>query len=206
MAIGTYSELKTALANWLNRSDLTDRIPEFIAMAEAGFNRVLRVRDQVVRTRSDILGQFATLPADFLEGINIQVNDTIPYTIPVLSSSQADKLRTALGDVPGKALGAAVVGSQLELIPTPSSALTIELAYYKKITALSDAATTNWLLTKSPDLYLYGSLIHSAPYLHDDERVNLWTAAHDRMIADMRAESAASTYIGPVSMGFRAFG
>ena len=30
MAIGTFAELKTAAANWLDRSDLTDRIPEFI--------------------------------------------------------------------------------------------------------------------------------------------------------------------------------
>ena len=45
MAIGTFAELKTAAANWLDRSDLTDRIPEFISLAEARFNRVLRVRD-----------------------------------------------------------------------------------------------------------------------------------------------------------------
>ena len=45
MAIGTFAQLKTATANWLDRSDLTDRIPEFITLAEARFNRVLRIRD-----------------------------------------------------------------------------------------------------------------------------------------------------------------
>jgi len=44
MAISTFAELKTAAANWLDRSDLTDRIPEFIALAEARFNRILRIR------------------------------------------------------------------------------------------------------------------------------------------------------------------
>ena len=39
MAISTFAELSTAAANWLDRSDLTDRIPEFIALAEARFNR-----------------------------------------------------------------------------------------------------------------------------------------------------------------------
>ena len=43
MAIGTYAELQTAVANWLDRDDLTDRIPEFIALAEAKMNRVLRI-------------------------------------------------------------------------------------------------------------------------------------------------------------------
>ena len=45
MAIGTFAQLKTATANWLDRSDLTDRIPEFITLAETRFNRNLRIRD-----------------------------------------------------------------------------------------------------------------------------------------------------------------
>ena len=44
MAINTYSTLQTAVANWLDRNDLTDRVPEFISLAEATFNRVLRLR------------------------------------------------------------------------------------------------------------------------------------------------------------------
>jgi hypothetical protein len=31
MAITTYAELKTAAANWLSRSDLGSRIPEFVS-------------------------------------------------------------------------------------------------------------------------------------------------------------------------------
>src|SRR5574343_38100 len=46
MAITTNSELNTAVANWLSRSDLTSRIPEFIALFEAKFNRDMRVPSQ----------------------------------------------------------------------------------------------------------------------------------------------------------------
>ena len=46
MAITTYAELKTAVANFLARSDLTDRIPEFISMAEARMGRELETRSQ----------------------------------------------------------------------------------------------------------------------------------------------------------------
>jgi hypothetical protein len=46
MAIGTYSELQTAVANWLGRDDLTDRIPEFIDLAEARLSRALEPREQ----------------------------------------------------------------------------------------------------------------------------------------------------------------
>ena len=42
MAISTKAELKTAAANWLNRSDLSDRLDEFIELAEASLNMNLR--------------------------------------------------------------------------------------------------------------------------------------------------------------------
>jgi hypothetical protein len=49
MAISTYAELQTAAANWLGRADLTSRIPEFVALAEAKFNRTLRIRDMITK-------------------------------------------------------------------------------------------------------------------------------------------------------------
>ena len=39
MALSNYTELKTAIANWLNRSDLTSEISDdFIKLTEADFN------------------------------------------------------------------------------------------------------------------------------------------------------------------------
>ena len=44
MAITNYTELKSSLADWLNRSDLTTVIPDFITLAESQFNREIRNR------------------------------------------------------------------------------------------------------------------------------------------------------------------
>ena len=44
MTITTYAELQSAAATWLVRGDLTQRIAEFISLAEARLNRVLRAR------------------------------------------------------------------------------------------------------------------------------------------------------------------
>ena len=71
MAISTKAELHTAVANWLNRSDLTDRIPEFIALAEAQLNRNLRTREMLVRKTSPLATQYVNLPPDYLEMTNI---------------------------------------------------------------------------------------------------------------------------------------
>ena len=44
MALSTYTELKASVADWLNRTDLTSVIPDFIALAEAQIERTLRTR------------------------------------------------------------------------------------------------------------------------------------------------------------------
>ena len=62
MAIGTYAELQTAVANWLDRGDLTERIKEFIGLAEARMNRVLRLQ-LMVSIDTTTLGGSSTLVA-----------------------------------------------------------------------------------------------------------------------------------------------
>ena len=47
MALTTYTELKAAIADWLNRSDLTSQIPDFITLAEA--EMAWTNRDSVIR-------------------------------------------------------------------------------------------------------------------------------------------------------------
>jgi len=51
---------------------------------------------------------------------------------------------------------------------------------------LSDAAPTNWLLTESPDIYLYATLVQSAPYLKEDERTGIWSSFYEKLVEDMR--------------------
>jgi len=69
MAISTYSELTTAVANWLDRDDLTLRIPEFIALAEAKFNRTLRLRSMEAKYTADtVAGQRnLALPTGYIQ-------------------------------------------------------------------------------------------------------------------------------------------
>ena len=54
MSISTYAELKTAIANFLARTDLTDQIPNFIQLAEARLSRELETRDQEKRANATL--------------------------------------------------------------------------------------------------------------------------------------------------------
>jgi hypothetical protein len=180
MAIGTYSELQTAVANWLARDDLTDRIPEFIALAEAKFNRELR--SNRMDTRSTALvnlasdePEFIALPSDFQTMRRIRLNgvDGKPR-LEFLSGTQADEYRYGVLNATGQPRYFTIMGDELELIPTPDEAYTLEMVYRANMDLATDL--TNWLLTLAPDAYLYGALLESAPYIKEDERINTWSA------------------------------
>ncbi len=82
------------------------------------------------------------------------------------------------------------------MYPTRDGTYTTERYYYKRISALSDSNTSNWLLEYFPDAYLYGSLVHSAPYLKDDARLQLWAALYEQAIASINRESEATKFGG----------
>lgn len=180
MAISTYSELQDAIANWLKRDDLTDRIKEFIALAEARFNREFRVSQMEQRaTASTTSGTaYYSFPNDYLGCRNIQLNTDPKTSLKYLTPETLDEYypETTIG----QPLVYSIVGNEFQLAPIPDKAYTIEISYYEKIPALTDGNTNNWLLTNGPDVYLYGSLIASAPFLYDDQRLAVWSSLYEQ--------------------------
>jgi hypothetical protein len=87
----------------------------------------------------------------------------------------------------GKPKFYAHVGETFELYPTPDQTYNIELVYYQSIPALSDSNTSNWLLTIAPDAYLYGALMQAAPYLGEDERVQVWNGLYVSAVSAINA-------------------
>lgn len=184
MAITTYAELKSTIADWLNRDDLDAVIPSFITLAEAQFNRSIRHRKMVTRTDVTVGASYLSVPADWLENIRFQLN-TDPIT-PLLyvTPEQAAEERLKY-NVANQPLMFSMVGQQFQFVPPPNTNYAAELLYYAKIPELSDTNTSNWLLSESPDIYLYGALVQSAPYLKEDERVGTWAGLYQRFVDDM---------------------
>lgn len=198
MALATYSDLKATVADWLNRQDLAAVIPSFITLAEAQFNRDerLRVKESMVRATASLDNQYESLPGDYLEMANIQINNVTPFQkMQFLSLNQIDDYKNSF-TTNGVPKYYTIVGNQLELLPVPGAAYTAEMVYYAKIASLSDTNTTNWLLTKSPDVYLYGALIQSAPYLKDDERVATWMSLYERALEDIEKADERALFSG----------
>lgn len=199
MAISTKAELHTAVANWLNRSDLTARIPEFIALAEASFNRNLRTRDMLVRSTASTQGQYVNLPSDFLEMLNIELTSTSPpKRLIYITSDRSDDYRERDNDTAGTPKYYTIEGDKIQILPTPSAAVTLQLSYYQDIPAMAAQADsgTNWLLTSHPDIYLYSTLMQASPYIMDQQSTQLWDGLLARSMQELQMADEKSRYAG----------
>jgi hypothetical protein len=196
MAITTYAELKTAVADFLNRDDLTSTIDTFIDLAEVQLNRDVRHWRMEQRSEAEIDDQYLTLPTDWLETVRITVEDTVPYALNLLSRDEIQDRRLRGANVSGKPVYYAHVAGELELYPTPDATYNIELLYIQKVDALSDSNTSNWLLVQAPDLYLYAVLLETAIYLRDDERIAAYAGMYQSKLAALNAESKKATVSG----------
>ena len=198
MSITTYAELKTAIADFLNRDDLTAVIPTFISLAEAQIARDVRHWKQEKRVTTSVDERYENLPNDWL-GIKL-VALTTGKMLQTVSMSEMAEMRAASGTAATPRY-VRLTADQIGFYPTPSAATDISMLYYARIPALSDTDTTNWLLTDAPDVLLYGALVHSAPYLTDDARASIWGALYQAGVEKLNLESQKGQTAGPLRMG-----
>ena len=196
MAITTYAELKSSIANWLNRDDLTSVIPDFISLTEAGINRDLRHYKMINRVDATLDSRYVQMPADWLETVRFGITSGTTYRLELISRDDMLEYRQNTSDVAGIPKFYANIGDTIEVFPTPAAEYQMQLQYYAKTPALSDSNTTNWLLTDAPDIYLYGALVQAAPYLNDDARVQTWAALYSAAIQSLQKSSDDTRFAG----------
>ena len=195
MALTTYAELKTSIGDWLNRTDLTSAIPDFISLAEAQIERNLRTRQMLSRSTATIDTEYAAVPDDFLETKSFKLNTNPPTPLQFETIDSLDSLSVIYRTATTPAYFS-VVGGQFRFLPVPDTSYTGELAYYAKLSKLSSTNTTNWLLTAAPDIYLYGSLMQAAPYLQDDARITTWAALYKTGLEELKTADDRSASSG----------
>jgi hypothetical protein len=162
----TWTELKTSLANWLDRTDLsTTEIPEAIALFERRASRTIFSPERVIVTDLTLNAETEALPAD-LWGIKALFLNTDPKTV-LEPMTLADLRNTYSASTTGKPQNYAVQGENLILGPSPDTSYTGKLTYIQTIPALGASQATNWLLTDHPDVYVEGSLAELCTLLRD---------------------------------------
>ena len=189
--ITNYSNLQTTIADFLNRDDLTAVIPTFIQLAEAQMNRDLRHWRMEVRAsgQQSAGDAYMQIPSDWIETIRFHITDGGTSPLDLMSRKAIEDKRYGNENMSGTPRYYAHADSQFELFPTPNETTNTELLYFAKIPSLSDSNTTNWLLEDAPDVYLYGALLHSAPYLAEDERVGVWAQMYGASVQRLNDSS-----------------
>lgn len=195
MALTTYNELKSSVADWLNRDDLTSVIPDFISLAEAQMERRLPTEKRVTRSSVTLDSQYYSLPADFISVKSLTLTSTAPVQQLIFLTEDELDAKKVVYQTTGKPLYFTLAGSQAELLPIPDTSYTADLTYVTTLSKLSVSNTSNWILQRHPDAYLYGSLVQASPYLRDDERVQLWSTLYESAMNDiiLQNERAAFT-------------
>jgi len=193
MSISTYSELKTAVANFLARTDLTTQIPDFIQLAEARMSRELVTRSQEKRATATLTAndEFVALPTDLREVREVKLN-TSPNTVLEYRSPTA--LDSQFSGAGGKPLAYSIVGDEIKFRPIPDSTYTAEIIYIGSLVALSDTNTTNNILSRHPDAYLSGALAEAYVYLMDDTRAQLYDTKFGRAIDEIKKDEQRAHY------------
>lgn len=195
MAISTGAELATAVANWMARADLTSRIPEFVKLSEAKFNRELRTPEMLTKDATfSITGEYVAVPTGFLEARSFMLNASPRRAITFMpDDEQAFAYSTGTGDP----IFFNVVGGNFRFAPVPSSTQLATLTYYKApATNSTGGSEHNWILDSHPDLCLYGALLEAAGYIQDESRVMLWAQAYAAALDQLKKQGARMQWGG----------
>jgi len=190
MSLSTYAELKSSVANWLNRTDLTAEIPDFIKLAETRIAHEVRL-PTIEKTASMTLNAqgAVAIPADFLELIDVFYNDK------PLDRISLTQLR-GLAPRSGVPVCFSRDGKELVFFPTPASQSdTLVVKYYYQVPDLSDSATTNDLFATIPEMYLFGALSEAATFLGADNGrwEQSYQTAFNRAVAHNRSAEVAGS-------------
>jgi hypothetical protein len=193
MSLANYTDVKTALGDWLHRADITSQCDDFIDLFESQFNAEMRVRQMEVETVISSTSGYLLHPSNWLGWKNIKGTSSGETYMPQPVSDET-MIRETSGESSGTARYYKVTGSKTYLKPSPGDATNFTVTYWEGVAL----ASTNWLLNAYPGAYLYGSLLQAHAYIIADERVPLWSAAYDSIKASIKRNSELSEWSGQV--------
>lgn len=190
----TTATLRTDIAAWMNRTDLTAQIPGFIRIAESRFALDLRSWQMVtLATLVQTEGEgYIKVPADWLEWDKLSINDrALDYVKPDVMQQfiRAGRSRGVYSMVGGNLIVNGVIG---EGFPD----VTVDATYYARIPPLVQDADTNWLLDTYPALYLYASLASACRFVKDDQRAAGYSDMYTNLLGDINSNAIKAPLSG----------
>lgn len=189
MALADYSALKSAIADYLARPDLSSVIPTFVSLAESRLNRLLQLRitEAATTLTGTIDSRSLSLPSDYIEAISLDL--TTSGSFCRLVAREIASLSYAATS--GTPCSWAIQGANIILDRPCDQAHTFQFRY-RQAFALSDDQPTNWLLTNHPDLYLMAAMVEAHVYQMNEDAAAGWLAKLNMAIEEVMAKEGRS--------------
>ena len=196
MALANYVDLQASVITWINRADLAAIVPDFIAIAEAHHSRDLRLRKQITTTTLSTIANARgiSLPVDFLEFENLSILTSPERQITYATVEQLDSVYPNNGQVGVPSLYT-VEADQILFGPTPDSIYSVSALYYARFPSLV-TASTNWLMTNHPTVYLFASLMQACIYIKDKSGAAEYKALYDQVAKDLQTQDDRAQHSG----------
>lgn len=181
MSIANYADLKTAVKNWMNDSNLDAYIPDFIRLAETKVYRDVRATGnqttftKTISSGSISIDNFIELDYVYILSnskaykLEVRPPDWIIEKFPVRSSDAMPRYIANIGGSP----------STFIFGPYPDSGYTVTGGYFYYLSALS-STSTNWFITYAPDILLFATLLEAEPFIMNDDRIPMWQFKYDQ--------------------------
>jgi hypothetical protein len=199
----SYQGLCNKIADTLNRGDLTSVIPDFTVLATTRISRdMARIRHPLAISRAiaTVQNNYVPLPTDYIAVYQLMDQDTtvaLDYLSPDQSMTvqshgwQPPHAQFPVTNSPSQQIYYTIIGNTIRILPPPSvtAPTMLDLWYFARLSGLSTTSQTNWALSNFPDLYLYGSLVHTAPYLKNDERIGVWEGMYQAVLRDIEVQA-----------------
>jgi len=189
MALSTYSELKTEIANWMLDSapEVAPQADVIVALGRVYINLKLRAREMItVDGTLVITSGEATIPTYYIAPRRVVFTSGARIPLKQMTPEQADLWYPYRPS--GVPAHFTIIGSKLRLYPTPADATTVELTYYKGLEPMVNDGDTDWLLTKYPNIYLSAGQMYAAEFIKEDQEAQKQALITDTLVSMVNAQ------------------
>ena len=190
MALDTYSNLKTSVVSWSKRSDSASFIDDFIAMTESEVWKRLRIRDMEATALATASSKDIALPAGFIEMRRLRALSggeyySVQYVAPNTLSNQNDS------GIPSSY----TITNQVNFDRATDHQF--EMQYYRELTGLSSGNASNSVLSRLPNVYLYGCLWALWQWAMDEQKSEFYYGKFIREIDSANKADTSGRYSNP---------
>jgi len=197
MAITNYDELKKEFEDWMHRDDLGVKFDTFLKLAEiemsANPDEALKILslNTIVELTTSTTSRFLSLPdnmnsqgkitVEFME-YDLRIQYVSPFNLKVTEAYSSTPYQYTISN------------NQIEFNCLPDKEYTVKILYDMQDASLSDDNQTNVILTRYPNIYLYGCLSQGFSYTQEDQQAQKYAGYFLQAIRDANKRERGIKY------------